>query len=121
MLGNFEYCNPTKLYFGEESIEYLNTELPKYGKKKVCKVKFQFFKQCKGNSEEAGSCDDFWLFYVQEYKHLFRICLDLCQRHVIHRQQTDYKLRERETSHNEKKNNYIVMYRNYWWNVIWMW
>lgn len=32
MLGNFEYCNPTKLYFGEESLQYLNTELPKYGK-----------------------------------------------------------------------------------------
>lgn len=31
MLGNFEYCNPTKLYFGEESLEYLNTELSKYG------------------------------------------------------------------------------------------
>lgn len=32
MLGNFEYCNPTKLYFGEESLQYLNTDLPKYGK-----------------------------------------------------------------------------------------
>lgn len=31
MLGNFSYCNPTKLYFGEHSLEYLNTELPKYG------------------------------------------------------------------------------------------
>ena len=31
MLGNFEFCNPTKLYFGDESLEYLNTELPKYG------------------------------------------------------------------------------------------
>ena len=32
MLGNFSYCNPTKLYFGDESLKYLNTELPKYGK-----------------------------------------------------------------------------------------
>ena len=32
MLGNFSYCNPTKLYFGEDSLEFLNTELPKYGK-----------------------------------------------------------------------------------------
>lgn len=32
MLGNFSYCNPTKLYFGDESLQYLNTELPKYGK-----------------------------------------------------------------------------------------
>lgn len=31
MLGNFEYCNPTKLYFGENSLHYLNTELSKYG------------------------------------------------------------------------------------------
>ena len=35
MLGNFEYCNPTKLYFGDESLQYLNTELPKYGKNVV--------------------------------------------------------------------------------------
>ena len=31
MLGNFSYCNPTKLYFGKDSIEHLNDELPKYG------------------------------------------------------------------------------------------
>lgn len=31
MRGNFEYCNPTKLYFGEDSLNGLNTELPKYG------------------------------------------------------------------------------------------
>lgn len=31
MLGNFAYCNPTKLYFGDDSLEYLNSELPKYG------------------------------------------------------------------------------------------
>lgn len=35
MLGNFSYCNPTKLYFGDESLNNLNTELPKYGKKAV--------------------------------------------------------------------------------------
>lgn len=35
MLGNFAYCNPTKLYFGEESLQYLNTELPNYGKNVV--------------------------------------------------------------------------------------
>ncbi len=32
MLGNFSYCNPTKLYFGEDSLRELNTELKKYGK-----------------------------------------------------------------------------------------
>lgn len=31
MLGNFSYCNPTKLYFGDNSLESLNTELAKYG------------------------------------------------------------------------------------------
>lgn len=32
MLGNFSYANPTKLYFGDDSLKSLNTELPKYGK-----------------------------------------------------------------------------------------
>ena len=32
MLGNFSYKNATKLYFGDESLQYLNDELPKYGK-----------------------------------------------------------------------------------------
>ncbi|MGN0457201.1 MAG: iron-containing alcohol dehydrogenase [Acutalibacteraceae bacterium] len=35
MLGNFAYCNPTKLYFGEDALQYLNTELPKYGENVV--------------------------------------------------------------------------------------
>lgn len=32
MLGNFTYSNPTKLYFGENSLDYLREELQKYGK-----------------------------------------------------------------------------------------
>lgn len=32
MLGNFSYKNATKLYFGDDSLKYLNEELPKYGK-----------------------------------------------------------------------------------------
>lgn len=35
MLGNFTYCNPTKLYFGENSLEALHTELQKYGNQVV--------------------------------------------------------------------------------------
>lgn len=35
MIGNFSYCNPTKLYFGDDSLKYLNEELPKYGKNVV--------------------------------------------------------------------------------------
>ncbi len=31
MLGNFSYRNATKLYFGDDSLKYLNEELPKYG------------------------------------------------------------------------------------------
>lgn len=31
MLGNFSYCNPTRLYFGEDSLNYLYDELSKYG------------------------------------------------------------------------------------------
>lgn len=33
MLGNFSYSNPTKLYFGEDSLDFLNEELPKYGRR----------------------------------------------------------------------------------------
>lgn len=32
MLGNFSYKNATKLYFGDDSLKYLNDELPKYGR-----------------------------------------------------------------------------------------
>ncbi len=32
MLGNFTYCNPTRLYFGKNALEGLHEELPKYGK-----------------------------------------------------------------------------------------
>ncbi len=35
MLGNFAYCNPTKLYFGDESLQYLKNELAKYGENVV--------------------------------------------------------------------------------------
>ena len=31
MNGNFRYYNPTKLYFGEDSLKYLKDELPKFG------------------------------------------------------------------------------------------
>lgn len=31
MLGNFSYCNPTKLYFGDDSLRFLSEELHKYG------------------------------------------------------------------------------------------
>ena len=31
MKGNFSYNNPTKLYFGEESLKYLRDELKNYG------------------------------------------------------------------------------------------
>ena len=32
MQGNFKYHNPTKLYFGEESLDYLKDELANFGK-----------------------------------------------------------------------------------------
>ncbi len=35
MLGNFNYCNPTKLYFGDDSLKNLSTELEKYGENVV--------------------------------------------------------------------------------------
>ena len=35
MLGTFSYQNATKLYFGEDALDCLNEELPKYGKNVV--------------------------------------------------------------------------------------
>ena len=35
MLGSFDYCNPTKLYFGDDSLSNLSKELKKYGKNVV--------------------------------------------------------------------------------------
>ena len=35
MLGNFSYCNPTKLYFGENALGNLTSELVKYGRNVV--------------------------------------------------------------------------------------
>ena len=35
MLGNFTYCNPTKLYFGKDALQNLPAELAKYGKKVI--------------------------------------------------------------------------------------
>jgi alcohol dehydrogenase YqhD (iron-dependent ADH family) len=32
MLGDFTYCNPTKLYFGKDALKGLDAELKKYGK-----------------------------------------------------------------------------------------
>lgn len=32
MLGNFTFCNPTRLYFGKDALSGLDKELPKYGK-----------------------------------------------------------------------------------------
>lgn len=31
MLGNFSYCNPTRIYFGENAMDNLMDELNKYG------------------------------------------------------------------------------------------
>lgn len=32
MLGNFSYCNPTQVYFGDDAVSFLKDELTKYGK-----------------------------------------------------------------------------------------
>ena len=52
MLGNFTYCNPTKLYFGEQSLEGLHKELPKYGDRVVLK-RAQYFITCSGRMLEG--------------------------------------------------------------------
>ncbi len=36
MLGDFSYCNPTRIYFGENAMDNLCDELNKYGKSCPC-------------------------------------------------------------------------------------
>ena len=31
MLGNFTYCNPTRIHFGADALNHLSEELAKYG------------------------------------------------------------------------------------------
>lgn len=45
MLGNFSYCNPTKLYFGENSLSNLSDELKKYGDNVVLCIWYRFYKK----------------------------------------------------------------------------
>ena len=45
MLGKFTYYNPTRIYFGENSLEYLRTELDKYGKKILLTYGFSSIKK----------------------------------------------------------------------------
>ncbi|MGM9998487.1 MAG: iron-containing alcohol dehydrogenase [Candidatus Bruticola sp.] len=45
MLGNFTYCNTTKLYFGEDSLNNLSTELNKYGPNVVLVYGFNSIKK----------------------------------------------------------------------------
>ena len=33
MLGNFTYSNPTRIHFGKDALDNLETELAKYGEK----------------------------------------------------------------------------------------
>lgn len=67
MLGNFSYCNPTKLYFGENSLDFLKGELKKYGKNIVLvygggSIKkngiydsvIEILKECEKNIAEIG-------------------------------------------------------------------
>lgn len=36
MLGNFSYCNPTRIHFGKDALEHLREELAKY--EKMCSL-----------------------------------------------------------------------------------
>ena len=68
MLGNFSYCNPTRLYFGKDAMKGLEEELPKYGKNVLlvygggsikkngiyAQVKAALEKCCKNVFEDAG-------------------------------------------------------------------
>lgn len=66
MLGNFEYCNPTKVYFGDEALNFLNGELCKYGKNVVLVYG-------KGSIKENGIYDDVIRILKQSGKNIAEI------------------------------------------------
>lgn len=66
MLGNFEYCNPTKVYFGDEALGFLNVELQKYGKNVVLVYG-------KGSIKENGIYDDVTRILKQSGKDIAEI------------------------------------------------
>ena len=66
MLGNFEYCNPTKIYFGDEALSFLNGELLKYGKNVVL-----VYGKC--SVKENGIYDDVTRILKQSGKNIAEI------------------------------------------------
>ena len=40
MQGNFSYHNPTKLYFGDESLNYLKDELKNFGPSRINEFRY---------------------------------------------------------------------------------
>ena len=66
MLGNFSYCNPTKLYFGEDALTNLSTELKKYGKNVV-------FIYGGGSIKKNGIYDEVVAILKEEEKNIAEI------------------------------------------------
>ena len=71
MLGNFKYCNPTKLYFGDESLNYLSDELKNYGKNIVLIYGG-------GSIKKNGIYDDVINILKENNKNIFKIIKILC-------------------------------------------
>ena len=64
MLGNFTYCNPTRLYFGKDALDGLNKELPKFGKNVL-------FVYGGGSIKENGIYDKVLEMCVKNGKNVF--------------------------------------------------
>ena len=45
MLGNFIYSNPTKIYFGKDSLENLKTEIKKIWNKYIANLWRRIYKE----------------------------------------------------------------------------
>ena len=66
MLGNFVYHNPTKLYFGEEALSNLGSELKKYGNNVVLIYGG-------GSVKKSGIYDDIMKILKEEGKNVAEI------------------------------------------------
>ena len=66
MLGDFTYSNPTKIYFGENSLDNLSTELKNYGKNVLLVYGGGSIKKNGIYDEVIDILKDMWIKHIAE-------------------------------------------------------
>ena len=83
MLGNFTYCNPTKLYFGKDALENLHGELQKYGKKIVLVYGGGSIKKNGIYDDVVNNLHDEGKAVAEIAGVMVRECIDIARKHGV--------------------------------------